>query len=84
MWLGEMLKKSSNTSKKSTQISWLGYLYAKLTGVGLNLCEHAEKAESYPGRWVLSHSSLVKNVTFGSKFVDVALWPSGEWEKVYL
>ena len=74
----------------------------------MNLCEHAEKAESYPGRWVLLHSSLVKNVTFGfagivyfcsldcvllgsilgpmtwSKFVDIASWPSGEREKVYL
>ena len=56
--------------KKTQKISWLGYLYAKLTGVGLNICEHAGKAESYPGRCVLSHSSLVKKVTFG--FVDLA------------
>ena len=49
--------------KDTQQFSWLGYLYAKLTGVGLNVCEHAEKA-------VLSHSSLVKKATFG--FVDLA------------
>ena len=46
----------------------------------MNVCEHAEKAESYPGRWVLSHSSLVKKVTFGS--VDLACF--ARWIVCYL
>ena len=57
--------KSSNASKKKNSKDFLVWLFvcAKLTGVGLNVCGHGEKAESYPGRWVLSHSSLVKKVT---------------------
>ena len=59
MWLARVGNPPTLGKKKALKrffdfLVWL-FVCAKLTGVGLSVCEHAEKTKSYPGRWVLSH-----------------------------
>ena len=55
-------QQQKNTKKIFYLVECDGWLFvcAKLAGVGLNVCEHAGKVESHPGRWVSSHSCLAK------------------------
>ena len=54
----------SNINKKKKRTEKKRFLYlvilAKLAEVGLNICEHAGKVKSYPGRWLFSGKGTVE------------------------
>ena len=49
-------KKKRTEKKKRFQL----VILAKLAEVSLNICEHAGKVKSYPGRWLFSGKGTVE------------------------